>query len=82
MYWLCGTLRKIGISGELSVHFWNAIYEIEGNQLVYDLDEKISYQNSNYENYYVFFTSMFLNVNIFRMDNNQMERTVCQTFFK
>ena len=27
----CGTLRKIGISQEVSVHFLNAIHQIEGN---------------------------------------------------
>ena len=45
---LCGTLRKNGISGELSVHFWNAIYQIEANQVLYDMEEKISYESSNY----------------------------------
>ena len=29
-----GTFRKIGISGELSVHFRNAIHQIEGNHLL------------------------------------------------
>ena len=49
-----GTLREIGISGELSVHFWNAVYQSEGNQLLYGMKEKISYENSNYGKYLVF----------------------------
>ena len=41
----CGTLRKIGISQELSVHFLNAIHQTEGNHLLYDMKEKNIFSN-------------------------------------
>ena len=36
---ICGTLRKIGISQELSVHFLNAIHQNEESYLLYDSKE-------------------------------------------
>ena len=44
----CGTLRKNGISQELSVHFLNAIHQIEGNYLLYDMKEILLLSTSNF----------------------------------
>ena len=44
----CGILRKIGIVQELNAHFWNAIHQIEGNYLLYNMNRKILYPNLNF----------------------------------
>ena len=44
----CGILRKIGIVQELKVHFWNAIHQIEGNYLLFNMNEKMLYPNLNF----------------------------------
>ena len=44
----CGILRKIGIVQELKVHFWNAIHQIEGKYLLYNMNGKILYPNLNF----------------------------------
>ena len=40
-----GPLTEIGISPQLSVHFWNAIYQIGGSFLPFDMKENILYPN-------------------------------------
>ena len=35
---------KIGISPELSITFWNAIHQIEGNHLLFNMNEKVIFK--------------------------------------
>ena len=41
----CGHPGKIEISRELSVHSLNAIHQIERNDLLYNMEENLSYTN-------------------------------------
>ena len=65
VYRLCDTVRKSGISRELSVPFWNDIHQIEGNYSLYDMKEKKYYIKirimENIKNFELLNLSMFTN---------------------
>ena len=57
---------KIGISPELSITFWNAIHQIEGNHLLFNMNEKSNIQIRTFEiiTFLNIFHNYFFNVNI------------------